>query len=94
MTDSQWTYPPELRASLADFGLMPTPDTPPALVREALDDLYKYELRRLRQAHRIGVVVRQDYFGRVVELRKKYWALTLPLAAWERVCREQEPEPL
>ena len=90
MTPQRWTYPQELRATLADFGLMPTPDTPPALVREALDELYKYELRRLRHGLRIGNVERPDYFGRVVGLRKKYWALTLPLAAWEKLCREPE----
>jgi hypothetical protein len=90
MTRHRWTYPEELRQTLADFGLMPTPETPPALVREALDDLYKYELRRLRDNLRVGNVERADYFGRVVDLRKKYWALTLPLAAWEKVCREPE----
>ena len=45
-----WVYPPELAAILLTFGLRPTPDTPPALVRDALSDLYRYELRRMRDA--------------------------------------------
>ena len=78
MTPPPWTYPPELRTTLADFGLMPTAETPPALVREALDDLYKYELRRLRDAHRTGTFERTDYFEKVVLLRKKVLGADAP----------------
>jgi hypothetical protein len=27
-----------------------------------------------------------EYLDRVVSLRRKYWPLTLPLPAWERIC--------
>lgn len=83
---SRWTYPDELRAALGNLGLAPTPATPPATVRDALNDLYRYELRRLRDRLRAGVVVKADYLDLVVALRKKYWPLTMPLDAWEKLC--------
>jgi hypothetical protein len=81
-----WSYPPELLAALGTLGLAPTAATPPALAREAVDELYKYELRRLRDRLRKGEVARSDYLAHVIALRKKYWTLTLPLAAWEKIC--------
>lgn len=86
MTPSRWTYPDELRVALGNLGLAPTPMTPPAAVRDALNDLYRYELRRLRDRLLAGVVVKADYLDLVVALRKKYWPLSMPLDAWEKVC--------
>lgn len=83
---SRWTYPDELRAALADLGLAPAPTTPPSAVRDALNDLYRYELRRLRDRLRAGDVVKPDYLDLVVALRKKYWPLTMPLDVWEKLC--------
>ena len=54
MTPASWTYPDELRSALVRFGLAPTAATPPALVRDALNDLYRYELRRMRDRLRRG----------------------------------------
>jgi hypothetical protein len=81
-----WSYPPELLGGLAPLGIAPTNQTPPAFAREAVDELYKYELRRLRDHLRAGEVDRSDYLARVIALRRKYWVLTLPLAAWEKIC--------
>ena len=82
-----WCYPPEFLESLTGFGLAPTPATPPRLVRDAVNDLYRYQLRTLRDRLRAGGVEPGSYHGLVVALRKRYWILTLPLAAWERICR-------
>jgi hypothetical protein len=79
-------YPPELLDALARFGLAPTAGSPPTLVRDALSDLYRYELRRLRDRLRIGKVLKADYLGHVIALRKKYWPLTLMPEAWEGIC--------
>jgi hypothetical protein len=68
------------------MGLAPTADTPPALVRDAVNDLYRFELRRLRDRLRAGAIVRADYPDKVIALRRRYWVLTLPLPAWERIC--------
>jgi hypothetical protein len=86
MTPASWTYPDELRVALANFGLAPTPATPPALVRDAMNDLYRYELRRMRDRLRQGAIEKPAYLDLVIATRKRYWPLTLPLAAWERIC--------
>jgi hypothetical protein len=85
MTGS-WAYPPEFLEALSGFGLAPGPATPPALARDAANDLYRYELRRLRDRYRAGGMTRSSYLDRVILLRKKYWVLTLPLSAWMRIC--------
>lgn len=82
-----WTYPVELRAALQGLGLAPTAATPPALVREALNHLYRYELRRMRERLRAGAMAKPEYLDAVIALRKKYWPLTLPLEAWEKICQ-------
>jgi hypothetical protein len=83
-----WTYPEEFLEALGGLGLAPTRQTAPALVREALNDLYRYELRQARDRIRQGPLDKAGYFDEVVALRRKYWPLTLPLDAWERICTE------
>jgi hypothetical protein len=86
-----FAYPPEFLESLASFGLAPTPSTPPALVRDALSDLYRYELRVLRQRLLAGDVPKDRYQDGIIALRKRYWLLTLQLPAWERICAGLPP---
>jgi hypothetical protein len=83
-----FAYPQEFLDSLASLGLAPTPETPPSLVRAALNDLYRYELRTARDRLRAGAFEKSTYLDLVVSLRKKYWLLTLPLTAWDKICRE------
>ena len=85
-----WKYPPELTDALAGHGLAPRSDTPPALVRDAVNDLYRYELRRMRDDLRGSALDKEAYLERVIALRKKYWVLTLQLGAWERICEGAE----
>jgi hypothetical protein len=86
-----WTYPTEFLEALAAHGLMPTPLTPPARVRAAVTDLYRFELRRARERVRARPLDKSHYFDIVVSLRRKYWVLTLPPDAWERICAEGSP---
>ena len=81
-----WFYPEEFLESLATFGLVPTPASPPSLVREAVADLYRFELRRLRDQLRAGRVEKAGYHDAVVAIRKRYWLLTLSERAWEDIC--------
>jgi hypothetical protein len=83
-----FAYPQEFLDSLTGLGLAPTPATPPSVVRAALNDLYRYELRTARDRLRAGAFEKSTYLDLVVSLRKKYWLLTLPLTAWEKICRE------
>lgn len=87
MTQESWSYPPELADALLAFGLKPTAHTPPSLVRDALSDLYRYEIRRLRQHLLDGAVAKTNYIDEVITLRKKYWPLSLQPGAWEKICR-------
>lgn len=86
MTTGSWTYPEELLSALAGLGLAPTSVTPPATVRDALNDLYRYELRRMRDRLRDGGIEKSAYLDLVIATRKRYWPLTLPLDAWEKIC--------
>jgi len=87
-------YPEELLAALGAFGLAPRETTPPEVVRDALNDLYRFELRRMRDRLRAGHIAAADYHGLVVALRKKYWPLSLTLDAWHRICGPADPDPV
>jgi hypothetical protein len=75
-------YHPRVLEELARHGLAPLPSTPPARLRAAVRDLYKYEIKRLRAALLAGAIPRNQYANRVVELRRKYPLLSLPLEVW------------
>jgi len=84
-----YLYPPELIEGLALIGVSCSPDAPPAETRDAADDLYKAELRALRARLIAGEFERPRYVELIIELRKKFWVLTLPLSAWERIVEGQ-----
>jgi len=69
--------------ALGALGLAPRDDTPAELLREQLNDLYRYELRRLRDRLHAGVVQKPDYIPHVLELRKKYWMLSVRVDRWK-----------
>ena len=79
-----YEYAPEALEVLAGHGLRPGAGTPPALVREALSDLYRYEIRRLRLRLLAGEIPKQAYSDHVVGLRKQYWLLSIPVDRWVR----------
>jgi len=78
-------WPPELAEALLRFGLAPGPDTSSRFVRDCLSDLYRYEIRVLRQKRVAGVIPKEDYIGHVIALRKKYWPLALTPDQWEQI---------
>jgi hypothetical protein len=86
---AEWRYPPELSTALAGFGLAPSSVTHPRRVRDALNGLYRYELRRLRDRLLAREIEKPDYLAEVIALRKKYWPLSLLPEAWEDICRWQ-----
>lgn len=75
-------YRRDVLDQLAVHGVRPTPDTPPELVREFLNDLYRYELRRLRDRLLRKDIPRPDYLDHVVEARNRYRLLSLKLWQW------------
>jgi hypothetical protein len=73
---------PEVVEALAGHGLRPKPDTPAALLREQINDLYRHEIRALRDRCRAGEFPVRELAPRVVELRKRYILLSIPTAQW------------
>ena len=78
----KYTYHPKVFDELGGFGLRPTPETPPALAKAFVNDLYRHELRTLRARLVAKEIPRQGYSDRVVELRKKYFLLSIRLDLW------------
>ena len=76
-------WDPQMLDVLAGLGLAPRDETAPELLREQLNDLYRYELRRLRDRLLAGHVQKADYIGHVLELRKKYWMLSVRVDRWK-----------
>ena len=79
-----YEYAPEALEILAVHGLQPTPHTPPAVVRGALSDLYRFEIRRLKGRLLAGQVAKEQYSDHVIELRRHYWLLSIPVERWTR----------
>ena len=75
-------WPLNILDELARHGLAPKPDTPPALLREQISDLYRYEIRQLRDRCRAGEFTTRELPARVVELRKRYVLLSIPVERW------------
>ena len=81
MTET-YTYYPRVLDELRRHGLDPLPTTPPDRLRDAISDLYRYEIRRLRSELLARRIRRQDYATHVVELRKRYLLLSIPTELW------------
>jgi len=77
----------EVLDALASHGLIPGPETSPQQLRNAARDLYKYEIRRLRDRLLAREFPKSDYADRVIALRRRYWLLSVPLELW--VLRDQ-----
>ena len=76
-------YKPEVLDELARHGLRPGPATRPETLREQINDLYRIEIRKLRDRCRAGEFPIPELPGRVIELRKRYMLLSIPIAHWE-----------
>jgi hypothetical protein len=77
-----YRYRPEVLEQLCVHGVRPTPSTPPQLVHEFVNDLYRYELRRLRDSLVRGEIPKAGYYDRVVDLRRKYPLVSIPAVQW------------
>jgi hypothetical protein len=75
-------YKPEVLEELARHGLNPGPTTTPDRLREQLNDLYRYEIRKLRDRCRAGEFSTRELPLHVIELRKRYVLLSIPTAHW------------
>ena len=79
-----YEYEPEALDALAGHGLKPSRETRPQRVRDALSDLSRHEIRRLKQRLLAGEFPKEEYSGRVIDLRRRYWLLSVPVVRWAR----------
>ena len=90
MTEGTWgpalagpfRYRADVLARLWIHGVQPTERTPPELVRNFVRDLYKYEIRRLRERYLRREFPKAEYWSRVDALRKQYPVLALRAQDW------------
>ena len=75
-------YKPDVLEELLRHGLRPGPETMADRLRKQIHDLYIIEIRTLRDRCRAGEFPTRDLPGHVVELRKRYILLSIPLVRW------------
>ena len=75
-------YRREILDALWRHGVQPKPSTDPELVRSFVRDLYKYEIRRLRERYIRREFPKQEYSNRVDALRSSYPVLAWPSRLW------------
>ena len=77
-----YRYRPDVLAAAARHGIAPKPTTPPELARGFVRDLYKYEIRRLREGYLRREFAKFEYATKVETLRRKYGVLALVPDQW------------
>ena len=80
--EGRFRYRVEILERLWAHGVQPTARTSPGLVRDYVRDLYKYEIRRLRDRYVRGEFPKSEYSGRVDALRRAYPVLALRASDW------------
>lgn len=75
-------YRKEILEQLLAHGVQPTSATRPELVHEFVNDLYRYELRRVRDRLQRREIPKAAYYDLVVEIRRRYPALSLKPWQW------------
>ena len=78
-----YRYLSDVLEHLARHGVKPAAHTRPDLVRDFVRDLYKYEIRCLRERYLRREFPKTEYAGRVDDLRRRYPVLALH--AWQFV---------
>ena len=74
---AQFRYRADVLEHLSRHGVRPTSGTSPELVRNFVRDLYKYEIRCLRERYLRKEFSKQDYWNLVDGLRRRYPVLAL-----------------
>jgi len=88
----EFTYQQEILEQLLGHGIRPVPGTRPALVARFVNDLYRYELRRLKARLAGREFPQPAYAGLVVALRHKYPLVSVPVRFWTVPGMPAEPD--
>jgi hypothetical protein len=79
---TRYRYRQDVLAELWRHGVQPRDTTRPELVRDFVNDLYRYELRKLRDRLLVGEIPRAAYYDVVVLTRNRYRVLALKARQW------------
>jgi hypothetical protein len=74
---TRYRYRADVLDQLSCHGIQPTSSTRPEVVHEFVSDLYRFELRRLRDRLVRKEIPKVGYYDRVVDLRRKYPLVSL-----------------
>ncbi len=77
-----YRYRPEILAQLAAHGVIPKPTTPPTTARAVVNEIYRYELRLLRDRYLVGEFSKSAYYDKVVEVRNRYPVMGVLTRHW------------
>ncbi|MBI3653278.1 MAG: hypothetical protein HY231_19795 [Acidobacteria bacterium] len=77
-----YQYRQSVVQELMQHGIKPDDHTPPELAHDFVNDLYRYEIRALRQQLLDGAFPKTEYAPRVLALRQRYPILGLHLRFW------------
>ena len=80
-----YRYKPQILAQLAAHGVIPKPTTPPTTARAVVNDIYRYELRQLRDRYLVGEFSKQEYYDKVVSVRNRYPVMAVLTRHWADV---------
>jgi hypothetical protein len=77
-----YRYRAEVLEQLWRHGVQPTERTRPELVHDFVSDLYRYELRSLRERLLQREFPKPEYYDRVVQVRNRYRLLAMRADEW------------
>ncbi len=77
-----YRYKAEILRLLAVHGVIPKPTTPPTTARGVVNDIYRYELRLLRDRYLVGEFSKKAYYDKVVETRNRYPVMGVLTRYW------------
>lgn len=75
-------YRADVLETLLAHGVRPRETTRPELVHEFVSDLYRYEIRRLRDRLLAEEFPKKEYAGRVIQLRMRYRVISMRAREW------------
>jgi hypothetical protein len=82
MSEGPFLYRQDVLDAVWRHGIMPTERTSPELARGFVRDLYKYEIRRLRERYLKKEFRKAEYSALVEQLRDRYAVLALIPRQW------------
>lgn len=77
-----YRYKAAILAQLATHGVVPGPTTPPTAARAVVNDIYRYELRLLRDRYLAGEFSKKEYYDQVVGVRNRYPVMGVLTRNW------------